>query len=226
VNGSEIEREVSESSALFPAVREQLSVDSCARKCFVNWNEMERADIDSLEILLSGEKISKLGSQLLLSNVFGNDNLERLFLNCSKSEIEMNLSELMIDRRIEIESADISNLSVEVLGSLLVRESISVESEDALLRHILKLGPGYRDLLRHIEISFLSEDGLSLLDEHLRIPSESVSHWAVERISHPPPFDSQIISHFPEIFAEFGRKQFSLLWRGGRNGFGASEFHR
>jgi hypothetical protein len=37
--------------------------------------------------------------------------------------------------------------------------------------------------------------------------------------------DSEIISDFPEIFAEFRGKRFSLLWRGGRDGFGARDFH-
>jgi hypothetical protein len=36
---------------------------------------------------------------------------------------------------------------------------------------------------------------------------------------------STIISDFPEIFAEFGGKRFSLLWQGGRNGFGVRDFH-
>jgi hypothetical protein len=40
-----------------------------------------------------------------------------------------------------------------------------------------------------------------------------------------PPLDSAIISDFPEIFAEFRGKHFSLLWRSGRDGFGALEFH-
>jgi hypothetical protein len=38
-----------------------------------------------------------------------------------------------------------------------------------------------------------------------------------------PPLDSMIISYFLEIFAEFGRKQFSLQWRFGSDGFGACE---
>jgi hypothetical protein len=42
----------------------------------------------------------------------------------------------------------------------------------------------------------------------------------------PGIFDSRIISGFPEIFAEFREKQFSLLWRGSRDGFKAQEFHR
>jgi hypothetical protein len=61
-------------------------------------------------------------------------------------------------------------------------------------------------------------------------PAESVWESAVESILHPHPppgqFDSQIISEFPLIFAEFSRKRFKLLWRGSRDGCGASEFHR
>jgi hypothetical protein len=120
VNGSEIEREVSESAALFPAVREQLSVDSCARKFFVNDSEIESADIDSLELLLSGENISNIRSQFFLNKVLGKDNLEGLFLNCSKSNIRMNLP--------------------ETLDNLLLNEFVTAESEDSLLRMILKLG--------------------------------------------------------------------------------------
>jgi uncharacterized protein YdcH (DUF465 family) len=42
----------------------------------------------------------------------------------------------------------------------------------------------------------------------------------------PSVFDSRIISGFLEIFAEFQKKQFSLLWRGSRDGFKLKEFHR
>jgi hypothetical protein len=135
----------------------------------------------------------------------------------------------MIGNRIGIhfESTDLSNFSFEARDNLLLNESISVESEDSLLRHILKLGPDYRDLVRHIHIVNLSEDGLSLLSESFDIPFESVLHFAVERITHPPPLplDSQVISDIPEIFAEFRRKRFSLLWRGSLDGFKAKNFH-
>jgi hypothetical protein len=40
-----------------------------------------------------------------------------------------------------------------------------------------------------------------------------------------PELGSKIISDFPEIFAEFCGKKFALLWRGGRDGFGARDFH-
>jgi hypothetical protein len=228
VNGIEIESDFAESATFFPTVREQLSVDSCARKLFVTDSRIEATDIRSLQLLLSGETIRKGESEQLLSNVLGNENLEVLFLNCLKSYIRMNLSELMIERWIDLESVDVSILSIEELNNLLLSEFVTVESEDSLLQFILKLGRDYRDLLRHIKIAFLSKDGLSLLDEDLEIPPESVWQSAVERITQPPPapFDSRIISDFPEIFAEFQDRQFSLLWRGSRDGFKAQEFHR
>jgi hypothetical protein len=55
VNGTVIESEVSEAAALFPRIREQLSVDGCARKFFVHDSRIESTDIRSLEFLLSGE---------------------------------------------------------------------------------------------------------------------------------------------------------------------------
>jgi hypothetical protein len=79
-----------------------------------------------------------------------------------------------------------------------------------------------------VRIGFLSEDGLSLLDEHFGIPPESVWQGAAELIAHPPHhlFDLRMLSDFPEIFAEFRGKRFKILWRGGRDGFGSKEFHR
>jgi hypothetical protein len=91
---------------------------------------------------------------------------------------------------------------------LVLSESISVDSKDALFRICLKLGPNYRNLVRHFELECLSEDGLSLLDEHFEIPPELVWQCAIERIAHLPfRFDSRIISNFSEIFAEFRRKR-------------------
>jgi hypothetical protein len=187
---------------------------------------IETADIRSLQLLLSGETILAKGSEGFVSGFLGNVILERLFLGSSKKDNRMNLSDLMIARRIDLESVDISILSVEALDSLLLSEIISVESEDSLLQFILKLGSGYRDLLRHIQLEFLSEDSFGTLDEHLGIPPESVWQCAVEWTTHPlsRSFDSRIISEFPEIFAKFRGKHFELLWRGTRGGFKGQNF--
>jgi hypothetical protein len=41
----------------------------------------------------------------------------------------------------------------------------------------------------------------------------------------PAPFASPIVADFPALFAEFGGKRFTLLWRGSGDGFGAGDFH-
>jgi hypothetical protein len=127
--------------------------------------------------------------------------------------------------RVDLNSADISILSFEALDDLLLSSSVRIESEDALLRLLLKLGSGYRFLLKHIQLDFLSADGLLLLAAHFEIPPESVWQCAAEVITLPP-LSSVIISSFPGIFAEFRGKRFSLLWRGSRDGFKARAFHR
>jgi hypothetical protein len=78
--------------------------------------------------------------------------------------------------------------------------------------------------VKHIQLGFLSWDGLSLLADHFEIPSESAWQCAAEVIMHSL-LSSVIISDFPAIFVEFRGKRFSLLWRGIRDGFGASDFH-
>jgi hypothetical protein len=58
-----------------------------------------------------------------------------------------------------------------------------------------------------------------LLEEVSALKTEIASMLSV------PSFNSRIVSKFPEIFAEFRKKQISLLWRGSRDGFEAKEFH-
>jgi hypothetical protein len=131
-------------------------------KVFVTNSGIEAADLRSLQLLLSGKSILVKRSQLLQNNLLGNVTLERLFLDRSKLDIRRNLSELMIEQRIDCESVAVSVVSVEALDSLLLSEFVRVESEDSLLRFVLKLGSEYRDLPRHIRIQFLSEDGFCI----------------------------------------------------------------
>jgi hypothetical protein len=169
VNGSVIESNLPEAAALSSAVQEQLSVDGYARKFFIKDSEIEASDIHSLQLLLSGESISIGESQGLLSRLLGNVGLERLFLDSLKADVWMNQSDLMVGSRIDLESTD---LSFEVLDSLLLNDFVTVESEDSLLRFIVNRGSGYRDLLRHIQIGFFIEYVVSLMDEHFGIPPE------------------------------------------------------
>jgi hypothetical protein len=91
---------------------------------------IEAADILSVQPLLSGQSVKQSQGREFYC-FFGNVNLERLFLNCSKEDIRMNLSELIMESRIDVEN--LSVLSVEALDSLLLSEFVTVESEDSLL---------------------------------------------------------------------------------------------
>jgi archaellum component FlaC len=45
-------------------------------------------------------------------------------------------------------------------------------------------------------------------------------------LSSPSGWNSVIVPNFPEIFAEFKAKKLKLLWRGSRDGFQPSDFHK
>jgi hypothetical protein len=228
VNGGMIESDIAEAVALSPFVREQLSVDCCAHEFVICDNDIDSSSIASLQSLLSGSVISVGCSEGLLSKDLGNWSLECLPFLCSKSGIYGTVSGSKISKGVDFELADISVLSFEALDDLLLNSSFMIESEDALLRHFLKFESCDWFLVEHIQLEFLSDEGLWLLADHFKIPPESVWEWAIEAITHPPPsqLDSVIVSSFPAIFAEFRDKHFTFLWRGGRDGFKASDFHR
>jgi hypothetical protein len=48
----------------------------------------------------------------------------------------------------------------------------------------------------------------------------------VRELAEPAGWSSAVIREFPKLFEDFKKKQFTLLWRGSRDGFDADEFHR
>jgi hypothetical protein len=228
VNGAVIESDVAEAVAFSPFVREQLSVDSCAQEFIVCERCIGSSAVASLLSILSGSAISVGRSEILLSGYFGNSPLECHLLSCWKAGIAATLSRSVIEKRVSFESADFAGLSLEALHDLLLSSAVLIESEDSLLRALLNLGSGYRFLINHIQLPFLSAEGISLLADHFEIPPESVWECAADLpvyLPHPHQLDSLILSDIPAIFAEFRGKQFKLLWRGSRDGFTASQFH-
>jgi hypothetical protein len=69
--------------------------------------------------------------------------------------------------RAPVRADDLSGLSVDAVDSLLSSAAFCIESEDALLDCLLKLGPASSPHLRHIQPVFLSPDGLRALLDHL-----------------------------------------------------------
>jgi hypothetical protein len=79
-------------------------------------------------------------------------------------------------------------------------------------------------------MKFLSASGLAALAEHLGSPAEwawggIADHLLILPLLPAPVLKSVIVAEFPGIFAEFQWKRFSLLWRGGRDGSDARDFH-
>jgi hypothetical protein len=127
-------------------------------------------------------------------------------------------------------------LSAEALDEILAGASFSIASEDVLLGRLLSLGDEYRPLLKWIEMRCLSEAALVILAEHFTFPPECVFCSVLDRLLPSPPaiadmesnpvgWSSGIVSDFPNLFANFKQKRFTLLWRGTRDGFRARDFH-
>jgi hypothetical protein len=201
--GITLECDVSEAVSISTAVREQLSVDACACKFFLSDVEL----FDSLRCIISGSAVSDERSLFTLRRQLCIPMMESQSV-CSETD------------QFDLNSIDLSSLSVDALDQILTEGSFYIESEDDLFMRILGLGSEYGPLLRHIEIEFLS---VSALAECFSFPPEWIWSW-ISRLLVPA-LDSVIISDFPEIFAEFRGKRFSLLWRGGRDGFSEHDFH-
>jgi hypothetical protein len=83
---------------------------------------------------------------------------------------------------------------------------------DALEERVLRLEVNVQALQGSHQTAAAAQAGL---ESDVR----ALKGWAGSRL------DSAIVPALPPIFAEFQWKRFSLLWRGGRNGFGSGDFH-
>jgi hypothetical protein len=118
--------------------------------------------------------------------------------------------------RFDLNSIDLSPFSVDALDEILTEGSFYIEREDDLFLRIVRLSSEHRPLLSAV--------GVAALSECVAFPPECI--WTgISDLLMIPVLDSAIISDFPKIFDEFRRKKFSLLWRGGRDGFSARDFH-
>jgi hypothetical protein len=129
---------------------------------------------------------------------------------------------------LDLTSLDLSLLSVEALDEVLRGSSFSIVDEDDLLERVLGLGDEYRPLLDRIEIRFLSATGLAIVAGHFAFLPECVFCSILGSLRSLFPssgWDSAIVPDFPNLFENFKQKRFTLLWRGGRDGFRALDFH-
>jgi hypothetical protein len=99
VNGAVFQSDIAEAAALSPFVREQLSVDACAREFVLCESDIGPSTAASLLSILSGTAISVGHSEKVVSGHFGNARLECHILGCAKAGIAATLSQTVIESR-------------------------------------------------------------------------------------------------------------------------------
>jgi hypothetical protein len=103
---------------------------------------------------------------------------------------------------------------------------------------LIALGEDYFEFWNYIEVVCLTKEGLSQFIENLLFDQVTESIWAkvcdrlrgvgdgrLKSDRYLKLTGSEISGSCPEILGEFRDKQWRLLYRGSRDGFGSSDFH-
>jgi hypothetical protein len=134
---------------------------------------------------------------------------------------------------------EIGCLDHHTLHRLLSSDSLSVESEDWLLRMLidLDLGSSRFEFFGRLEFQYLTAEGLSLFIDAIGFEDMTESLWFkfVCRVKSgvidskfgrcARLIDSTIVNSIPWILRDFHRREWTLLYRGSRDGFASSNFH-
>jgi hypothetical protein len=129
-----------------------------------------------------------------------------------------------------------------ILHEILSSPELKLENEDAFLKILISLGTEYFEFWEYVEVKHLTNDGISLFIEHLPFDELTESIWQriTDRLRCSKPtdlnrercrddvvvgFESLILKDYPNILSDFSNKVWKLLYRGSRDGFGASNFH-
>jgi hypothetical protein len=138
------------------------------------------------------------------------------------------------EKRIRTEAESASRRANEVEQSV-----AEVRSEVENLREALREARGFaegvqkpaRSTEAHLRADFSSQRSGPVVaapaSTRTTLPPLSGQKSKAARAVPPPPsgWDSAIVTDFPKLFEDFKNKQFTLLWRGSRDGFGVSDFH-
>jgi hypothetical protein len=123
-------------------------------------------------------------------------------------EVEARERLLALEERMQQCNCEIASLRTELSRHMRLAES----SSEALLGRVLRLEAG------------VSAFG-SLPQAVVPITSAPVPTSPASAVFIPAGWNSAIVPDFPTLFEDFKEKQFTLLWRGSRDGFGARVFH-
>jgi hypothetical protein len=132
----------------------------------------------------------------------------------------------------------IRSLDRQTLHRVLSSRSLSIESEDWLLRLLLDLGVERSEFFSCVELEFLTRDGLALFVDNMEFDDLTEGIWlkvgaflkglrsGLDTRHFQGSLDSAVVRCVPAVLREFSQKKWTLLYRGSRDGFQAAQFHR
>jgi hypothetical protein len=226
------------------------TVCSCDSNVIRNRAEFHLSREDEIVILSICKLLGNDKLSLLILGSFHDGTAMKLFSSneCESSEMQ-NICEMRIEDCASTlnsySTAQLQNISKEMLHSLLSSPSLRVESEDSLLQQLIDLGSAYFEYWSHVEIVFLSSEGISRFIEIFPFDELQISYWSkiVGRLVGvcdetfrlrrfctrgqlmESTMNSIILSTIPPPLKQFSSHTWTLLYRGSRDGFKASDFH-
>jgi hypothetical protein len=128
-----------------------------------------------------------------------------------------------LERALATVTADVVRLSGDEFAALRQAQESTTEALTATLNRLSRV----EEQFEHAPVSPPNAADTPRVPEPVqRTPPSAKAVIPDQATAAPAPaLSSAILSDFPEIFDEFRGKQFSLLWRGGRDGFSARAFH-
>jgi hypothetical protein len=263
VNGEKHESTVAEAISLSPIIHESLRLNPLQNLFHFPGSSIKSSDFGSfLDFARCRDCVEVCRDRVLsfisISGALGNERLGFSLLSSigrvSGVESAPTSSDFLTGVRggyfdaaaVDWCAANFSSYSVDELRSLddrtlhglLSSECLVVESEDALLRLLVALDVNRSDFFGHIEVSFLSMEGLALFLSEVHFDDLCEDIWLrvvcrlkgdcsdeVRRRRYRLLLESSILRRIPGCLAEFAMKQWTLLYRGSRDGFSTSNFH-
>jgi hypothetical protein len=247
VDGERFELTTAEAILLSPIASDALKCNPMNRTF-----ELPQGSIDPksfrrfLDFALSRDAI-RVGCDAVLSFIpactgLGNELLALSLLSSTKVESTIGLCESGVDfcasRFYSYSVDEVRSLGSAALHRVLSSRSLSVASEDALLRLLIELDCDKSEFWCYIEAPFLSCEGIALFAESLSVDDLTEFIWEKivlrlkgdcddglrDRRIWRGNLESKILDGFPDLLEDLGRK-WTLLYRGSQDGFGASNFH-
>jgi hypothetical protein len=254
VNGEELKMSVVDAVLISPKIHQQLRCSPCNHSFGIQDERLTAKDIFRFVEFVHSDfwhdfSKEEQSSFISICSILGNRCLSLILMNRLqemnkglKDEKDFFLNE--IDARycaLNFYSYSIDLLKLldkSVFHEILSSPSLTLENEDGLLKLLINLGSDYFEFWSYIEVSCLSVDGIQQFVEKLSFEDLTENIWIKigdrlrgttelnpKRYRSASGFESKILKVFPDLLKDFVMKEWTLLYRGSRDGFGSGDFH-